>query len=102
MQIFFSGEKAFFVSIIVGPKFFDGVIDDIGKIKKHHTGSCYSSKHWCCFSGLDGLCSLSDSIQEMLFLIRAHITVTRTSTPTEDRAKPQGSVRGIDTDVVLT
>lgn len=32
---------------MVGPKFFDGVIGDLGKVVKRHTKACYGSKHWC-------------------------------------------------------
>lgn len=42
--MFFWGKEGFFVSIMVGPKFFDGVIGDIGKVEKHLTRPCYGSK----------------------------------------------------------
>lgn len=47
-NVFFWGKESFFVSIMVGPRFFDGVIGDIGKTEKHHARAYYGSKHWCC------------------------------------------------------
>lgn len=42
---FFLGKRElFFVSIMVGARFFDGVIGDIGKFEKRLTRPCYSSK----------------------------------------------------------
>lgn len=42
--MFFWGKEGFFVSIMVGPRFFDGVIGDIRKVEKHLTRPCYGSK----------------------------------------------------------
>lgn len=46
-NVFFWGKESFFVSIMVGPRFFDGVIGDIGKTEKHHARPYYGSKRWC-------------------------------------------------------
>lgn len=38
----------------------------------------------------------------MLFLVKAHITITSLTSPAEGRVKSQGSVREIGTDLGLT
>ena len=40
----FLGKRELFVSIMIGARFFDGVIGDIGKVEKHLKRPCYSSK----------------------------------------------------------
>ena len=41
-NVFLGKKESFFVSIMVGARFFDGVIGDIGKVEKRLTRPCYS------------------------------------------------------------
>lgn len=39
-NVFLGKKEGFFVSIMVGPRFFDGVIEDIGNFEIHHMRPC--------------------------------------------------------------
>lgn len=55
-----------------------------------------------CYSGCNEFHSQGDSVQEMFFPVNAHIIVTITTSITEGKAKPQGSVREMGTDLRLS
>lgn len=100
--MFFWGKEGFFVSIMIGPRFFGGVIGDKGKVEKYRTRPCYGSKRWC-YDTLVVMSSVHRAIQDKKRSSWSGSTpATSTASPTEDRAKPQGAVRGIGTDLGLT
>lgn len=45
-KCFSEKREGFFVSIMVGPRFFDGIIGDTGKFEMHHVRGCQGSKYW--------------------------------------------------------
>lgn len=45
--MFFWGKEGVFVFIMIGFRFFDGVIGDKGKVEKYRIRLCYGLKRWC-------------------------------------------------------